>query len=153
MYKIKVVIYICICLSSLSLLGQNFNVETLQNIDFGMFTSGTNGGTITLESTGQASVTQDLIMIDASNTSAARFLVTTLSVVPLNITVSAPSVYLTNQRNQTILLDPNRISEESFTISVLQPKTIKIGGQLIVPGKLPGLYSGTLNIEFTFNTQ
>ena len=113
---------------------------------------GGNSGNVSVNAAGLITATPGIILI-GNDAQSARIKVMTNSIVPINITVTADNIYLVNGNNQTLLLNPNLIVPQSFILTAATPAYINVGGTLYVPGSIPGVYTGTLLVEFTQNNQ
>ncbi|WP_219360234.1 DUF4402 domain-containing protein [Croceibacter atlanticus] len=119
-----------------------------------MFTlGGQSSGVLNLTENSTLTTSQNITVLNQSTISAAKFLVTTTSVFPINVSISTSDVYLVNQFNETILLQPELPNDESFNISVLNPLTVSLGASLLISNNSPGHYNGDVEVMFIINSE
>ncbi len=134
-------------------LAQTFVVQTLQNIDFGLITTSGSAGFISIDENSIPTTSSNVLLLNQSTVSAASFLVSSTSLIPQNITVTAQEVYLVNSSNQTVLVRPIIPTNKSYTLSLLKPITVNVGAKLILNGNSPGTYNGDVDVLFILNTE
>lgn len=132
-------------------------VNTAQFLDFGAFTVGDNGGTVTVDHTGTRTWTGDITLLNSGSTvSPALYDVYANPGTIITIT-HPPSFELTGTSGQKISLEINSYSTGNTFISTQSkdiPNSVYIGGTLTLgssSANTPGQYSGTIMI--TFNQQ
>lgn len=129
-------------------------VNTSQFLNFGSFTTGMNGGTVTVNYEGTRTITGDIFLLNlGASPSPALFDVTANPGTIINI--SAPTnVELTGSDGGTIYLDINSFSTGRTFITTANPLgvnevfvggTLRIGNQSAAP---PGRYNGTFTLTF-----
>ncbi|MCM8570152.1 DUF4402 domain-containing protein [Gramella jeungdoensis] len=131
-------------------------VNTAQFLNFGAFTVGDAGGTVSVDHNGTRTWTGDVTLLNNGTVSPALYDVYANPGTIINITHPA-SFELTGTSGQKISLEINSYSTGNTFISTQNPtipNSVYIGGTLILGSSSangPGNYSGTINI--TFNQQ
>lgn len=128
-------------------------VNTAQFLNFGAFTTGISGGTVTVTSDGLKSSTSDVVMLNmGQSVSPALFDVTANPGTIITIT-SQPNIILSGPGG-SILLNINSYSTgQTFITTASPPFTtpVYVGGTLIVgspSANPPGQYNGTFTLTF-----
>ncbi|WP_165499025.1 DUF4402 domain-containing protein [Gramella sp. KN1008] len=131
-------------------------VNTAQFLDFGAFTVGENGGTVSVDHTGTRTWTDDITLLNSGSTvSPALFDV--YANPGTIITITHPPSFELTRGGQKISLEINSYSTGNTFISTQNsdiPNPVYIGGTLTLgspSANTPGRYSGTIMI--TFNQQ
>lgn len=138
MNTLKILLFLIFCSACNNSFGQTIIAQNLEPYDFGMFTlGGQSSGVLNLSENSSLTTSQGITLLNQSTISSAKFLVTTTSVFPINISVSTSDVYLVNQFNETILLQPKLPNDESFNVSVLNPLTLSLGASLLINNNSP----------------
>lgn len=141
-----------LCLKALPVFAQVPSVTTVQDLTFGAFTRGGNGGTVTVSSQGERSATGSVILLNLGESyHPALFDVTAPAGTIISIT-NGPDVNLQGSNGGTM----NLHVESSYPASPLiaDPSgisRISIGGTLSVGDAAtspPGSYTGTFDIIF-----
>lgn len=129
-------------------------VNTSQFLNFGAFTTGINGGTVTVNYEGNRTHTGDIYLLNlGASPSPALFDVTANPGTIIQI--SAPTnVELTGTNGGTIFLDINSFSTGQTFITTANPPGVNevfVGGTLRVDNQSaapPGRYNGQFNLTF-----
>ena len=132
----------------------SISVYTIQNLNFGAFTQGNNGGTITIAPNGTRSATGSVIPLNLGK----QFFQADFEVEgPIGAVVSilnGPDVTLTGSNGGTMTLRLSTSFPVSpFAIQVQPPRRtlVSFGGTLTVGSPLvtiPGVYTGIFSITF-----
>ena len=131
------------------------SIYTIQNLNFGVFSRGNNGGTISVSSTGARTATGDLIPLSLG----IQFFYAIFDVEspPGNIIslLNGPPAILNGTNGGTITLTIGASDPTSPFINFATPPNrtqVNVGGTLVV-GSLasapPGIYSGLFYITFS----
>jgi uncharacterized protein DUF4402 len=133
------------------------SVYPMQNLSFGAFTIGSNGGTIVIASNGTRSVTGDIIPLNMGLIYCQAFFEVEAPEGSILSILNGPDVALAGSNGGSLSLKIG-ISDpiSPFSISVPSPgrTSISIGGTLTVGSLLanpPGAYTG--NFYITFNQE
>ncbi|EAP86431.1 DUF4402 domain-containing protein [Croceibacter atlanticus] len=154
MNNLKVLLILFLCSTYTYSIGQTILAQNIEPYNFGMFTlGGQSSGVLNLTENSTLTTSQNITVLNQSTISAAKFLVTTTSVFPINVSISTSDVYLVNQFNETILLQPELPNDESFNISVLNPLTVSLGASLLISNNSPGHYNGDVEVMFIINSE
>lgn len=129
-------------------------VRTSRNLEFGSFTVGTNGGTVTVNSDNITTHTGDILLLNmGSSRSAALFDVTANPGTIIQI--NAPTnVELTGTNGGRIYLDINSFSTGRTFITTASPPNVNevfVGGTLRINDQAsaePGKYNGNFTLTF-----
>lgn len=132
----------------------NVEVNTARWLNFGAFTTGTAGGTVVVDFSGNRTATSDVTLLNMGSTpSSAMFDVR--AIPGTVIYISAPTnVELTGTNGGVIYLDIDSFSTgQTFihTGNANTPTSVEVGGTLRVsdPGSNPpGSYNGTFTLTF-----
>lgn len=129
-------------------------VNTSRFLNFGSFTTGTIGGTVTVDYTGERIASGDVVLLNMGQTvSSAQFEVTANPGTIVNI-VPPTGITLTGSNGGTMTLNIDSFSTGStFIITGAPPAstTVFVGGTLLVGNNSvsqPGFYEGTFNLTF-----
>lgn len=129
-------------------------VNTSRFLNFGSFTTGTNGGTVTVDYTGERVASGDVVLLNMGQTvSSAQFEITANPGTIVNITPPT-GIILTGSNGGTMTLNIDSFSTgETFITTGAPPATttVFVGGTLIVGNNSvsqPGFYEGTFNLTF-----
>ena len=131
-------------------------VNTAQFLNFGAFTVGDAGGTVSVDHNGTRTWTGDITLLNNGTVSPALYDVYANPGTIITVT-HPPSFELTGTSGQKITLEINSYSTGKTFISTQSPaipNSVYLGGTLILGSSSangPGNYSGTINI--TFNQQ
>lgn len=133
-------------------------VNTAQFLNFGAFTVGENGGTVTVDHTGTRTWTGDVTLLNSGST-VSPALYDVYANPGTIITITHPAIFeLTGTSGQKIYLEINSYSTGNTFVSTQNadiPNSVYIGGTLHVGSSYanpPGQYSSR-NIKITFNQQ
>ncbi|MFD1079659.1 DUF4402 domain-containing protein, partial [Longispora fulva] len=129
-------------------------VNTSQNLNFGSFTVGVTGGTVSVDYNSTRTSTGDVFELNmGASPSAALFDVTANPGTIIQI--SAPTnIPLTGSNGGVIYLDINSFSTGQLFISTATPPNVNsvyVGGTLTIPANtnnLPGQYNGNFTLTF-----
>lgn len=132
----------------------NVQVDTARWLNFGAFTTGTNGGTVVVDFSGKRTATSDVTLLNMGSTpSSAMFDVRAIpgTVIQINAPVDVP---LKGTNGGTIYLDIDSFSTgQTFihTGNAKTPTSVEVGGTLRVSNSgsnPPGSYNGTFTLTF-----
>jgi hypothetical protein len=130
------------------------SVYTIQNMSFGAFHPGNNGGTISISSTGDRTVTNDVVALNLGvSYFQAMFEIEAPEGTIISI-LNGPAVTLNGSNGGTMSLQLGAASPASpFNISIAPPgrTQLSVGGTLTVGNATStpaGSYSGTFTITF-----
>lgn len=143
-----------VCVATLPVYSQIQSVTTVQNLSFGAFTQGSNGGTITVSNDGSRSAAGTVIPLNLGQSFfQAIFEVEAPEGTVISI-LSSPDVTLTGTNGGSMNLQLGTTNPVSPFISTVPPpgKTqVHIGGTLTVGNTTaspPGSYTGSFYITF-----
>lgn len=129
-------------------------VNTSRFLNFGSFTTGTNGGTVTVDYTGERVASGDVVLMNMGPTvSSAQFEVTANPGTIVNI-APPTGIILTGSNGGTMTLNIDSFSTGQTFITTGAPPattTVFVGGTLTVGNNSvsqPGFYEGTFNLTF-----
>ena len=132
-------------------------VNTVQFLNFGAFTVGDAGGTVSVDHNGTRTWTGDVTLLSSGST-VSPALYDVYANPGTILTITHPATFeLTGTSGQKINLEINSYSTGNTFISTQSPdipNSVYIGGTLILGSSAangPGSYSGTIHI--TFNQQ
>lgn len=132
-------------------------VSTAQFLNFGAFTVGEAGGTVSVDFNGTRTWTGDITLLNTGAT-VAPALYDVYANPGSIITITHPEIFeLSGTSGQKIYLEINSYSTGKTFISTQNsgfPNSVYLGGTLTlgnISANQPGAYSGTINI--TFNQQ
>lgn len=132
----------------------SINVYTLQNLSFGAFTQGNNGGTITVAPNGVRSSTGSVIPLNLGQQYFQADFEVEGPVGAIVSILNGPDIFLTGSNGGSMTLRLSTSFPVSpFTIMVQPPRRtlVSFGGTLTVGSPLvtiPGLYTGVFSITF-----
>lgn len=131
-------------------------IDVVQDISFGSFYVGANGGTITITPEGTRTTTGTIVPLATSTETPAIFEVRSLTLFPRRVHIVFPaSVYLTRSGGSERMIVTNFKSNkpsDSFWASLLT-QTVNVGATLNVQGPSanpPGKYTGTFSVIFAY---
>ncbi len=146
-------VYGCLMMT-FSSFSQVQSVTTLQNLSFGTFSQGSNGGSVTISATGSRSATGTVIPFNfGSSCFPAIFEVQAPSGTLISI-LAGPDATLTGSHGGSMTLKLGVADKGSTFVSPVSPPSgtqVSIGGTLIVgdaAASPPGTYTGTFYITF-----
>lgn len=131
-------------------------IDVVQDISFGSFYAGANGGKITITPEGIRATTGTIVPLATSTETPAIFEVRSLTLFPRRVHIVFPaSVYLTRSGGSERMIVTNFKSNkpsDSFWASLLT-QTVNVGATLNVQGPSanpPGKYTGTFSVIFAY---
>ena len=117
------------------------------SLDFGTFTTGTGGGTVTVDSTGAGTAAGDVTLIGASVEAADEFEVAGDADRTFSITTTVGSV-----TNGTDSMDFTTSAASSGTLDAAGKASFFVGGELtILGGESAGVYNGTYDVTVAYD--
>lgn len=126
---------------------KHLTIESTGSLEFGKF-SRQIGGVITIEPSGTASSTGDIFLVNSVRSSVSFNVSTTRGNTTL-VTVTASPTALTGPAGSlelSVIFDKN-----SFIVDKWNPATLQMGGNLSIgPEDLPGYYTGTVSVIFSY---
>jgi hypothetical protein len=139
----------CFCASA-----QVTSVSTIQDLSFGAFSQGTNGGTVTISNSGIPSTTGTVLPVNLGGNLPAQAIFEVEAPPGTIISISnGPDATLKGSNGGTMILRPG-ISNPSSPFNVTNPTgrtLINLGGRLTIgdpAANPPGTYTGTFFITF-----
>jgi len=145
---------IFLCSSYSSATSQITSVYTNQNMNFGAFYPGSNGGTVSVSTNATRSVTGDVVLINQGTAPMQAIFGIEAPIGTIVTITNGPDVTLTGSNGGTMSLHiGNSDPVAPFTTTVVPPGTtsVSIGATLTVGSAAtttPGSYSGTFSIIF-----
>jgi hypothetical protein len=142
------------CLKGLPVFSQVQSVTTLQNLCFGAFAQGSNGGTITISTNGSRNATGSVIPLNTGSFPAQAIFGVEAPEGTIISILNGPDVNLTGSNGGTMSLHIETADPLSPFISSVAPPgkiIVNLGGTLTVGDAFtspPGSYSGTFYITF-----
>jgi len=155
--RLKKLVLICLVLfffNGLPAASQSLRVITLQNLSFGAFSQGSNGGSITVSATGSRTATGTVIPLNLGMPYFQAIFEVQDSTGNVVSILNGPDATLTGSNGGTMSLHLGNSDPASPFISAIDPPgttQIRIGGTLTVGNAditPAGNYSGTFYITF-----
>jgi hypothetical protein len=120
------------------------SIGTVQGLDFGVFSAGDGGGTITIDQRGGRTTTGDIIAL-SSITSPAVFDVDVEPGTPISLATGYDAILSAGNGHDLTL----HIESNIFVATGLQRTLVNIGGTLLIgPATPAGNYTGVFYITF-----
>ena len=117
------------------------------SLNFGTFTTGDNGGTVTVDQSGNGTAATDVTLLGGSNETADAFEVSGDANRSFSITSTAGSV-----SNGTDTMSFTTDAPSAGTLDGSGAATFSVGGVLTVAGgESAGTYTGTYDVTVTYN--
>jgi len=129
-------------------------VSTLQFLNFGAFTTGISGGTVTVTSNGIRNATGDVVLLSMGQpVSAALFDVTANPGTIIQIQPQSSSLTGSNGGSITLNIDSYSTGQTFITTAnpLFDPNPVYVGGTLSVGSSVanpPGQYNGNFTLTF-----
>jgi len=130
------------------------SVTVAQNMSFGAFSRGNNGGTITISNSGTRSVTGDVALLNLGISYYESIFEVEAALGTVVSITNGPNVTLTGSNGGTMTMQIGSSNPASPFINSVAPPgrtAVRIGGTLTVGNATAspaGSYSGTFNITF-----
>lgn len=134
-------------------------VNATQDLNFGAFTNGGAGGTVTVNTAGVGNYVGVTQVMGGPPTSAGQVTLGGNTGQPIVFSVTSPTVVVAHTATPTITMAVNAFNVrtnaggQTETFALTQPtESIPIGATLTVPaGRPPGAYTGTFTVQAVYD--
>lgn len=129
-------------------------VNTSQFLNFGSFTTGLNGGTVTVDYDGNRTQTGDIFLLNLGESPSPALFDVTANPGTIIQVLTPENIELTGTNGGTVFLTINSLSTGNTFITTTQPPAVNpvfVGGTLRIDNQAsapPGRYNGTFTLTF-----